>query len=111
MRGGRRSRWKLDIRTRHVRLGFRALLCPGPWGHCGEGVPVINRCICKSLGSYKVLTPLSPAAVLSPPIRYAHAGEADPKVLLTTSRDPSSRLVQFAKVWAGGECEGRGHVQ
>jgi hypothetical protein len=32
------------------------------------------------------------------PDRYAHAGEADPKVLLTTSRDPSSRLVQFAKV-------------
>lgn len=29
---------------------------------------------------------------------YAHAGEADPKVLLTTSRDPSSRLIQFAKV-------------
>lgn len=24
-------------------------------------------------------------------------GEADPKVLVTTSRDPSSRLVQFAK--------------
>lgn len=29
---------------------------------------------------------------------YAKAGEADPKVLLTTSRDPSSRLVSFAKV-------------
>jgi U3 small nucleolar ribonucleoprotein protein IMP4 len=29
---------------------------------------------------------------------YAHAGEADPKVLVTTSRDPSSRLIQFAKV-------------
>ncbi|KAJ9519301.1 hypothetical protein QJQ45_023100 [Haematococcus lacustris] len=28
---------------------------------------------------------------------YAHAGEVDPKVLVTTSRDPSSRLVQFAK--------------
>jgi U3 small nucleolar ribonucleoprotein protein IMP4 len=28
---------------------------------------------------------------------YAHAGEADPKVLVTTSRNPSSRLVQFAK--------------
>mmetsp|Transcript_18686 Transcript_18686/g.40175 ORF Transcript_18686/g.40175 Transcript_18686/m.40175 type:complete len:297 (+) Transcript_18686:130-1020(+) len=28
---------------------------------------------------------------------YAHAGEADPKVLVTTSRDPSSRLTQFAK--------------
>ncbi|KAF6259237.1 anticodon-binding protein [Scenedesmus sp. NREL 46B-D3] len=28
---------------------------------------------------------------------YAHAGEADPKVLVTTSRDPSSRLIQFAK--------------
>ena len=39
---------------------------------------------------------------------YAHAGEADPKVLITTSRDPSSRLTQFAKVecvcvWVGGE--------
>lgn len=28
---------------------------------------------------------------------YAHAGEIDPKVLVTTSRNPSSRLVQFAK--------------
>ncbi|GFR48939.1 hypothetical protein Agub_g10946, partial [Astrephomene gubernaculifera] len=28
---------------------------------------------------------------------YAHAGETDPKVLITTSRDPSSRLTQFAK--------------
>lgn len=28
---------------------------------------------------------------------YARAGERDPKVLLTTSRDPSSRLTQFAK--------------
>jgi U3 small nucleolar ribonucleoprotein protein IMP4 len=31
---------------------------------------------------------------------YAHAGETDPKVLVTTSRDPSSRLIQFAKVRA-----------
>jgi hypothetical protein len=29
---------------------------------------------------------------------YARATEADPKVLLTTSREPSSRLSQFAKV-------------
>ncbi|KAF9583406.1 snoRNA-binding rRNA-processing protein imp4 [Lunasporangiospora selenospora] len=28
---------------------------------------------------------------------YAHAGVYDPKVLVTTSRDPSSRLQQFAK--------------
>jgi len=28
---------------------------------------------------------------------YAHAGERDPKLLITTSRDPSTRLVQFAK--------------
>lgn len=28
---------------------------------------------------------------------YAHATEMDPKVLVTTSRDPSSRLIQFAK--------------
>lgn len=28
---------------------------------------------------------------------YAHAGERDPKILITTSRDPSSRLIQFAK--------------
>lgn len=29
---------------------------------------------------------------------YARAGERDPKILLTTSRDPSSRLTQFVKV-------------
>ena len=28
---------------------------------------------------------------------YARAGETDPKVLITTSRDPSSRLQQFSK--------------
>jgi len=28
---------------------------------------------------------------------YAQAGVHDPKVLITTSRDPSSRLQQFAK--------------
>lgn len=28
---------------------------------------------------------------------YAHAGVHDPKILITTSRDPSSRLQQFAK--------------
>jgi U3 small nucleolar ribonucleoprotein protein IMP4 len=28
---------------------------------------------------------------------YYRAGEVDPKVLITTSRDPSSRLTQFAK--------------
>lgn len=28
---------------------------------------------------------------------YSHAGEIDPKISLTTSRDPSSKLVQFAK--------------
>ena len=29
---------------------------------------------------------------------YARAGTTDPKILITTSRDPSSRLGQFAKV-------------
>ena len=28
---------------------------------------------------------------------YAHAEERDPKILVTTSRDPSTRLVSFAK--------------
>lgn len=28
---------------------------------------------------------------------YARAGQYDPKILITTSRDPSSRLTQFAK--------------
>ena len=28
---------------------------------------------------------------------YVRAGEIDPRVMITTSRDPSSRLVQFAK--------------
>lgn len=32
---------------------------------------------------------------------YANAEQADPKVLVTTSRDPSSRLIQFAKVGTG----------
>ena len=31
---------------------------------------------------------------------YAFAGSRDPKILITTSRDPSSRLNQFAKVSA-----------
>ena len=29
---------------------------------------------------------------------YAHAAEKDPKILLTTSRDPSAPLQQFVKV-------------
>ena len=29
---------------------------------------------------------------------YAKAGILDPKIIITTSRDPSSRLLQFAKV-------------
>lgn len=29
---------------------------------------------------------------------YAQAGIEDPRVLITTSRDPSSKLQQFAKV-------------
>ena len=29
---------------------------------------------------------------------YSRAGIQDPKILITTSRDPSSRLLQFAKV-------------
>ena len=33
-----------------------------------------------------------------PDDEYALAGVKDPKILLTTSRDPSSRLAQFAKV-------------
>lgn len=31
---------------------------------------------------------------------YARAGLVDPKIFITTSRDPSSRLVQFSKVSA-----------
>ena len=29
---------------------------------------------------------------------YARAADADPKVMITTSRDPSSKLIQFVKV-------------
>jgi U3 small nucleolar ribonucleoprotein protein IMP4 len=29
---------------------------------------------------------------------YARAGVRDPKIVITTSRDPSSKLLQFAKV-------------
>jgi U3 small nucleolar ribonucleoprotein protein IMP4 len=30
---------------------------------------------------------------------YYNAGIMDPKILITTSRDPSSKLLQFSKVW------------
>ena len=30
---------------------------------------------------------------------YRHAGSYEPKVLITTARDPSQRLTQFAKVF------------
>lgn len=30
---------------------------------------------------------------------YGQAGIQEPRILITTSRDPSSRLQQFAKVW------------
>lgn len=29
---------------------------------------------------------------------YSRAGVNDPKIMITTSRDPSSKLLQFAKV-------------
>jgi len=31
---------------------------------------------------------------------YRWAGVEDPKIIITTSRDESSRLKQFAKVWS-----------
>lgn len=34
---------------------------------------------------------------------YRWAGVEDPKIMITTSRDPSSRLKMFAKVPGGGE--------
>lgn len=34
---------------------------------------------------------------------YRWAGVEDPKVMITTSRDPSSRLKMFAKVTSSGE--------
>jgi len=44
---------------------------------------------------------------------YAQAGVLDPKVFITTSRDPSQRLVQFAKelklVWPNSEKINRGN--
>jgi U3 small nucleolar ribonucleoprotein protein IMP4 len=46
-------------------------------------------------------TPFNPRPLPSPPQthiddEYANAGQRDPKVCITTSRDPSSRLRQFA---------------
>ena len=35
---------------------------------------------------------------------YGRAGIDDPKIFLTTCRDPSTRLVQFAKVCQFGFC-------
>ena len=53
---------------------------------------------------------LYPSHVCLPPIpapepsshidnEYSRAGIMDPKIIVTTSRDPSSKLLQFAKVY------------
>jgi len=45
---------------------------------------------------------------------YTRAGEQDPKVVVTTSRDPSARLKQFAKelrlIWPKAQRLNRGHL-
>lgn len=38
---------------------------------------------------------------------YSRAGILDPKIIVTTSRDPSSKLLQFAKVMHALSCEER----
>ncbi len=43
-------------------------------------------------------TPLDLAALTHRDDEYVWAGVEDPKVVVTTSHDPSSRLKQFAKV-------------
>ena len=35
---------------------------------------------------------------------YSQAGVRDPKIIITTSRDPSSKLLQFAKVSTTERC-------
>lgn len=35
---------------------------------------------------------------------YSRAGTLDPKIVVTTSRDPSSKLLQFAKVRRCVDC-------
>lgn len=45
---------------------------------------------------YLHLSPVEPSTHADD--EYARAGVFDPKILITTSRDPSSRLQQFSKV-------------
>lgn len=49
-------------------------------------------------GANTCLLPRSPEATTHQDDEYVWAGVEDPKVVVTTSRDPSSRLKQFAKV-------------
>lgn len=54
---------------------------------------------CTSLGLFLMRTGnrlLEPTTHIDD--EYSKAGMRDPKILITTSRDPSSRLMQFAKV-------------
>jgi hypothetical protein len=69
------------------------------WGADGKPVPTELRKEAHALRQQIELEDTR-TAQLSTHIddEYARATEADPKVLLTTSREPSSRLSQFAKV-------------
>ena len=49
-----------------------------------------------TLNFLRILIPVEPSTHIDD--EYARAGIYDPKVLITTSRDPSSRLQLFAKV-------------
>jgi len=77
-----------------IRRGSSAhALCPGCPRHPARCLPRhARRTPCRAAAAQ---TPSPrPCPVLSP----LPAGERDPKVLVTTSREPSSRLAQFAKV-------------
>ena len=78
---------------------FQYQVRPGPPG-CAEGKPIPTE-LRREEAELRHQVELEDDNTAVPRTHvddeYAYAGEKDPKVLITTSRDPSSRLVQFAK--------------
>ena len=74
-----------------LRRDALALQKSGDWDDAGPQAAEIA-------GGFSGGTALKPGTLTSQDDEYRWAGVEDPKVMITTSRDPSARLKRFAKV-------------
>ena len=74
-----------------LRRDALALQKSGDWDDAGPKAA-------EAIGAFSGGTALKPDTITSQDDEYRWAGVEDPKVMITTSRDPSARLKKFAKV-------------